>query len=621
MQTTSSEIAGDPRTSRATLLKLLITLASISFVLRIFYSGHLYQDDGLWFTAAEEILRGKALYREIYFDKPPALPLLYAGLFKLFGAQIIVIRLFTIFYAVAVAAVLYLFGSYLYGSKAGMIAAAMFVVFSTTFTTGHVQGLNTDFLMLLPYTAGAYLMARSLGRGGSSRPFLRQSASLAAAGGLLAGVAFQINPKAVFDLVFFALVLLLPILVSFARAKRQRGARDVVIAGAIDSASKAPSPLARLLLYACAVFGFMAGSLPFLIYLAMNDALSDYKAYVWDWGSLYASYYPAATILGTGVAQTLQYLALNNTLLLALIFVIAATLAGKGKRRALAQDSESAAGAGFSFAGYRRSNVIALAWLAASYAGLAVGGRFFGHYFFQIMPALCLTGAGGLIGMDLWLRARDSRPGSWLTRRRALAILALGLAITLVRFHGRTVTLAADWLREGKSETTRGWFHERLNREERMAAAAVREYSGDIDLLGPEALRKAGGPAGGPEDYLFVWGYRPEVYYWSGLLPASRYLSSQPLTGVPADVHYFSGQRALLDERVTAEARANLVSDLESHTPKYIVDELGFFNADLSIEDYPELREFMKRYKKLGATGRFLIYRMKDPVADSIRRQ
>ncbi len=640
MQTTPSEIAGDPRTSRATLLKLFIALASISFVLRIFYSGHLYQDDGLWFTAAEEILRGKALYREIYFDKPPGLPLLYAGLFKLFGAHIVVIRLFTIFYAVGVAAVLYLFGSYLYGRRAGMIAAAMFVVFSTTFTTGHVQGLNTDFLMLLPYTAGAYLLARSLGRGENSRRSPGRSAGLATAGGLLAGVAFQINPKAVFDLVFFALILVLPPLLFFARTKRRRDDRDAAtgdagggsvrrpIRGSINAASDAPSPLARLLLYACALFGFIAGSLPFLLYLAMNDALSDYRAYVWDWGSLYASYYPASGALVTGLSQTLQYFALNNTLLITLIFVIAATLAGKGRKWTLAldtddtDDAEPAAGAGFSLAGYRRSNVIALAWLAASYAGLAVGGRFFGHYFFQIMPALCLTGAGGIIGLDRWLRARELRAGSWLTRRRALAILALGLAITLARFHGRTVTLAADWLREGKSEATASWFHERLNREERLAAAAAREYSGDIDLLGPESLREAGDAAGGPEGYLFVWGYRPEVYYWSGLLPASRYLSSQPLTGVPADVHYFGGeQRALLDAGLTAEARAELVSDLELHMPKYVIDELGFFNAELSIEDYPELREFMKRYKKLGATGRFLIYRMKDPVADSIRRQ
>ncbi|HVF91651.1 MAG TPA: glycosyltransferase family 39 protein, partial [Blastocatellia bacterium] len=225
MRTTPSESSDEPGTGRSAVLKLFIALTSISFLLRIFYAGHLYQDDGLWFTAAEEILRGKALYSEIYFDKPPGLPLLYASLFKLFGAHIIVIRLFTVFYAVGVSVVLYLFGSRLYGRKAGMVAAAMFVVFSTTFTTGHVQGLNTDFLMLLPYTAGAYLMARSL-EGGKG---LRRRAGLAAAGGLFAGVAFQINPKAVFDLAFFALVLLYLIVT---RARRERDERRPAIEGA-----------------------------------------------------------------------------------------------------------------------------------------------------------------------------------------------------------------------------------------------------------------------------------------------------------------------------------------------------------------------------------------------------
>ncbi|HKG22226.1 MAG TPA: glycosyltransferase family 39 protein [Blastocatellia bacterium] len=605
MQTTPSESSGEPRTGRAAVLKLFLALVSISFLLRIFYAGHLYQDDGLWFTAAEEILRGKALYSEIYFDKPPGLPLLYAALFKLFGAHIIVIRLFTVLYAVGVSAALYLFGSHLYGRKAGMVAAAMFVVFSTTFTTGHVQGLNTDLLMLLPYTAGAYLMTRSVDIGEG----LRRRAGVASAGGMLAGVAFQVNPKAAFDLVFFALILLY---MTFTRAGREGESPRRAMGGVTGVRAGAR---AGLLLYACAGLGFMAGSLPFLAYIAMNHALSDYKAYVWDWGSLYASYYPAAKIFGTGLAQTIQYFGLNNTLLVALIFVVAVTVRKPGP------DAETAAGAGYRSEAVRRSNVIALAWLAASYAGLAVGGRFFGHYFLQALPALCLTGASGILGIDQWLKARDLRARPWLTRRRVLALLALGFAFTLVRFHGRTAALASDLLRKGKGEATTSWFHERLNREERMAAAAVREYSGDIDLSGLESLREASGPAGAVEDYLFVWGYRPEIYYWSGLPPASRYLSSQPLTGVPADVHYFGGEhRALLDETTTAEARAKLVSDLKLHQPKYVVDELGFFNADLSLEDFPELREFMKKYKKLGATGRFLIYRIKDPVADSIRR-
>jgi hypothetical protein len=119
--------------------------------------------------------------------------------------------------------------------------------------------------------------------------------------------------------------------------------------------------------------------------------------------------------------------------------------------------------------------------------------------------------------------------------------------------------------------------------------------------------------AEGPSDYLFVWGYRPEIYYWSGLLPASKYLSTQPLTGVPADVHYFGDEYySLLEDDVMARERAELVRELEQARPEYIIDELGTFNSNLSLNSYPELREFMEGYKSLGMIERFAIYRRKD---------
>src|SRR5437879_4799323 len=122
-QTTSTD---EPNAiKRSTVLKWFLVITAIAFILRIFYVGHLYEDDGLWFTAGEEIARGKALYSEIYFDKPPVLPLLYGLLFSLFGAHILVIRLFTIVYTIGTSAVLYLFGTRLYDQRVGLISAAM----------------------------------------------------------------------------------------------------------------------------------------------------------------------------------------------------------------------------------------------------------------------------------------------------------------------------------------------------------------------------------------------------------------------------------------------------------------------------------------------------------------
>src|SRR6185295_8054510 len=83
-----------------------------------------------------------------------------------------------------------------------------------------------------------------------------------------------------------------------------------------------------------------------------------------------------------------------------------------------------------------------LMWLGVSYLGVMVGGRFFAHYFIQILPSLCLIGARGLTEIYRRLRAVNTD-----FRRGVLAIIAVGFAFTLFRFHGRTVMLAADLAR------------------------------------------------------------------------------------------------------------------------------------------------------------------------------
>jgi 4-amino-4-deoxy-L-arabinose transferase-like glycosyltransferase len=573
-------------------LKFAAIIAALTFILRIAYAGYLYEDEGMWFTAAEEVLRGKALYGEVYFDKPPGLPLLYALLFWIFGAHIIVIRLFTIAYSLAISTALYFFGARLYDRRVGVLAAAMFAVFSTTYTTGHTQSLSTDLLMTLPYTLGAYLLVRSCQMSFTHRD---QSASkwFALAGGAMVGLAFQINPKAIFDLIFFAALSVRP--------SRKGALRHCV----------------RLM--ALSAVGFAAAALPFLAYIAAKHSLWNYWLYVWVWGARYGSYYPAQYVILNALTRSADYFALNNTLAITLIFV-AASLRKRAKIPSVAACytyKESASEANSTHNSLFNADAILLIWCAISYAGLAIGGRFFSHYFFQILPGLCLIGARGLIGMSSAIK-----PLSTPMRTTVIVLLAAGFAFTLVRFHARGALLLADLIGRklnAQQRITLKWYHAVRNREERLAAATVRDIADAVDVIdriGLEEIRASGPrlrPAQGPSDYLFVWGYRPEIYYWSGLLPASRYLSTQPLTGVPADVHYVNGERrSLLSEEQTAAARAQLIRDLEQTRPKYIIDELGMFNAELTIESYPELREFMKSYKSIAATAQFMIYRRRD---------
>ncbi len=584
----------------AKTLSFFAALLALTFILRLPYAGHLFHDDGLWFTAAEEMLRGKALYSEIYFDKPPVTALVYYALFWLFGAKIIVIRIFMIFYSVAISYALYLFAKHLYDRRAGLLAAGMFTFFSTTSVNTHTQGLNTDFLMLLPYTAGAYFFVHAC---------LDRSSAFAFLGGAMAGLAVQTNPKAIFGLIFFAALL---VAARFAKKSevRENGRMGEWESGSNESSSPTP-PLILLplrtphsaLLFTLSIAGLIAGTLPFLIYLASNGSLSFYWLYVWRWGIGYAGYRSVWDIFTHGAWLTLKYLIRTNTLFFALMFVVVVWVR-RVKKNGVAEIADN---------GEMKSDGAALLWFAASYGGLAVGGRFYSNYFFQILPALCLIGSRGILAIATALRFQRAT-----VRRAAIATLAVGLIITGIIFHTRTVTLAFDWMRGAKGEMNADWYHETLNREERMVVAVVREWPGGFESAeesGREAMRtnspRQGNPRE-PSDYLFVWGARAEIYYWSGLIPASRFLTAQPLTGVPSDVHHDSRSRPVFDAEVTRAARLELVGELQRAQPKYIVDEIGFFNRATSIHSYVETREFMKDYERLGATGRFLIYRRKE---------
>lgn len=430
----------------------------------------------------------------------------------------------------------------------------------------------------------------------------------AAAGGALAGVAFQINPKGVFSLVFFAIILW----TARTWQKRHPGEQRHTEASISEStATFEKRPISAYRLFALGVAGFAAGSLPFLAYVAWTDSLAGYWFYVWDWGARYGRYYPAGATLLATLKRSGDYFALNNTLLVTLLFVAVSVY--KRRRKLLvwrtpadAVGVETASGAISTADREADSDSVLLIWFAVSFAGVMVGGRLFAHYFFQILPGLCLIGARGLFGLSEALKVH--RPS---LKRATAALIAVGFLFTLVRFHGRSVILLADWARSTRSEANSRWYYEERNQEELLVARAVTVplESDSAKLDGARAVGPRNRPVDGGADYLFVWGYRPEVYYWSGLLPASRYLSTQPLTGVPADVHYFGDDyRSLLPNDLTETARAQLLHDLEETRPKYIVDELGFFNTNLSIRSYPELREFMTAYKRLGTTGRFFVY-------------
>ena len=107
-----------------------------------------------------------------------------------------------------------------------------------------------------------------------------------------------------------------------------------------------------------------------------------------------------------------------------------------------------------------------------------------------------------------------------------------------------------------------------------------------------------------PGDTLFVWGFRPDLFVYTGLPAGTRFLDSQPLTGVPADRHL--RQSAPVGADFTRANREKLALS----RPAILMDGLSLYNPMLAMNRYPELRPWLARYREIARTRTTVIYRL-----------
>ena len=201
-----------------------------------------------------------------------------------------------------------------------------------------------------------------------------------------------------------------------------------------------------------------------------------------------------------------------------------------------------------------------LLWLLLSAAGVAAGSRFFPRYYFILLVPVCLIAGRGFV---------------LLGPRGRTAIAAL-LLIPVIRFGPRYAITSVS----GPS----GWADAALMEDSRAVARMLPEHCG-----------------------LLVWGYRPDVYVFSGCHSATPFLDSQPLTGVIADRHLVHSKVTFPD--VSAANRARLLRT----RPDFIVDGLGRANPALRIDAYADLREWLAAYEEIGRTEMSILYRLRSP--------
>jgi hypothetical protein len=207
-------------------------------------------------------------------------------------------------------------------------------------------------------------------------------------------------------------------------------------------------------------------------------------------------------------------------------------------------------------------------WITFSFAAVCLGNRFAPRYFLQLLPPLAVVASRGVT-----LALARNRTVAW-------AVLSLLLLLPVVRFGPRYATLAAADL----AGHDPNWSDVAMDLDSRQAAAIVTE------------LAK-------PGDTLFVWGYRPDIYVYTRLLPGNLFWDSQPLTGVPADRHLS------VTSAIYSDAAAKNRAVFANSRPEFVVDGLGPLNPALALDVYPELRRWLTQYKVIARTKLCVIYR------------
>jgi 4-amino-4-deoxy-L-arabinose transferase-like glycosyltransferase len=465
-------------------------------------------DEVVYSVVANEIVDGGRPYVDAVERKPPLLFWLYAGIIEATGKfNPAGLHAVALAWTLATMAGLYIIGRQLFDRGTGLVAALLYSVYQPWGTFKNLA-FNGELIMNLPLVcACAIVFAR---RSARMRP------ELLVAGALL-GVAFLLKQPAAIAAIPLGIYLLLP---------SYRTSRGLTFSASVIHA----------LLLTVGFFGVLG---LVVAILQKQGILRD--AFFWT----ITNHANPHVFWGKGTLTTLKFLACCFPL------VIGAVMSLRDKRGLWAENSAE------------RTALLAL--LAASAIGAAAGGRFYPHYYIQLIPPLALLAAPYYA--RIW-SGRD-QPRHWLLRPATTYVV---LAVTAVAFFiGSYVELSSQ-----------------------RQMSEVGRYLSENSA---------------PDDRIFVWGHGARIYMESRRRPACRYILTFPLTG-----RVFGGPLPGVDTRkwIVPGAWDILEQDFSKHPPVFIVDLEHGPDERYPVRDFPILARLLEdRYQPVLRVTWAVIYRLR----------
>lgn len=468
-------------------------------------------DEAIYAVVANTMVDGGLPYESAIERKPPLLFWTYAAVFHAAGKfNWPALHIVALVWVLLTMAGLYVIGRRLFGATAGVIAALLYSILQSWGTWKNLA-FNGELLMNLPLVwAYAVAFGPAVAR---ARP------ELFGAGALLCA-AFLLKQPAAIAAIPLGLYLLLP----GYRAARAFTWRDSLIQAALLASG----------------FGVALGVM--IAVLHFQGILTD--AFYWT----IADHNVPRVFWRRAVEHTAGFAAATLPLFLPLFAwpLLKATWSHR-----------------------REEWLTVLAWAGVPMVGAAASGRFYPHYYIQVIPPLALLAAA--VYARISAEPRFAHP--WYLRPR---VTRGWLALSVVVF------FALHW----------------TGIEERRQPSEAGQY-----VLRHSSI----------DDRIFVWGQSPRVYLEARRRPASRYVATFPLTG-----YIFGGEFSGDDTsaRILTGAWSELKADLDAHPPAFIVDTEAHKDSQHPMAQFPYLARLVaEHYRPVVRLREAVIYRRRARTA------
>jgi hypothetical protein len=368
----------------------------------------LSDDEAIYAATADGLSRGDFLYRDVVDHKPPLIYHVYQasfavlGRYNTHGAHALV--LLSVLLTAAFLFSMLRREDPVRSGGAGLAAAGLFLVFSTTWHDYDALAANCELFLLAPQAVAAWLLLRELRKPAHGARGLATHLAVGALVGLSALFKYQ-------GLTFLA-----------------ASVGMLVWSLILGRRSRAQAALAAL----CQVVGAL---LPPALYLLGCVAMGNAEATLY-WFRFNFSYVGAGLTGMAAMARGLHRLGLIGGVALVpyALGVWAAITTAVGMVRAVRGQLLAARPANADLP--LPSAVLGLLWLATSAIAVAAGGRYFGHYFHLVLAPLCLLAAARFA--ELWSK------GPWF-RAALVTLCALpALCFFALATVGRPLAAALD---------------------------------------------------------------------------------------------------------------------------------------------------------------------------------